>query len=103
DPYIVCGRDPSRSALLFRMAKLGQGRMPHIGSQAVDEAGVRLIRAWIASLKEAPCEPAAHSARIEDRVAVANHDFARLLSSTSGALDLLEALDKLPAAARQEA
>jgi putative heme-binding domain-containing protein len=103
DPYIVCGRDPSRSALLFRMSKLGQGRMPHIGSSAVDEAGVRLIRRWIASLKEAPCEAAAQASRAADKSALSRNDFGRLLASTTGALDLLEALETLPAAARQEA
>jgi len=103
DPFIVCGRDPSRSALLFRMSKLGQGRMPHIGSEAVDEAGVRLIRRWIISLKESPCDPAAHSSRVADKEALARKDFARLLSSTTGALDLLEALETLPASARQDA
>ena len=103
DPYIVCGRDPSRSALLFRMAKLGQGRMPHIGSDAVDEAGVRLIRRWIASLKEAPCEAAAQASRASDKAALSRNDFGRLLSTTTGALDLLEALETLPAPARQEA
>jgi putative heme-binding domain-containing protein len=103
DPYLVCGRDPSRSALLFRMAKLGQGRMPHIGSEAVDEAGVRLIRRWIASLKEGPCEAAAQSVRAADKAALARNDFARLLSSTTGALDLLEALETLPATVRREA
>jgi putative heme-binding domain-containing protein len=103
DPYLVCGQDPSRSALLFRMSKLGQGRMPHIGSDAVDEAGVRLIRRWIASLKEAPCEAAAQAARTADKAALAARDFGRLLSTTTGALDLLDALETLPAPARQEA
>jgi hypothetical protein len=103
DAYIVSGRDPSRSALLFRMSKLGQGRMPHIGSDAVDEAGVRLIRRWIAGLKETPCEAAAQSARAADKSALSRNDLGRLLSSTSGALDLLEALETMPAAARQEA
>jgi putative heme-binding domain-containing protein len=32
------------------MAKLGRGRMPHIGSEMVDEAGLRLIHDWIRQL-----------------------------------------------------
>src|SRR6185503_21088728 len=67
DPFIVAGGDPSRSALLFRVSKLGQGRMPHVGSEAVDEAGVRLLRRWIASIPEAPIESAAQEARAADR------------------------------------
>jgi putative heme-binding domain-containing protein len=32
------------------MAKLGRGRMPHIGSEVVDETGLRLIHDWIRQL-----------------------------------------------------
>jgi len=103
DPYLVSGGDPSRSALLFRISKLGQGRMPHVGSDAVDEAGVRLIRKWIASLPEGPIEPAARDARAADKSALSRNDFDRLLSSTTGALDLLAALDTLPEATRKDA
>jgi len=109
DPYLVCGGDPGRSVLLFRMAKLGQGRMPHIGSEAVDERGVRLIRQWIASLPATPCDPASTPARAKDQVAL-DHvkagqvgDYDALLASSSGALDLLGALGTLPEAARREA
>src|SRR5581483_4101705 len=63
DPYIVCGGDPSRSVLLYRISKLGQGRMPHIGSESVDERGIRLIRDWIGSLPATPCDPAAAAVR----------------------------------------
>ena len=41
---------PSRSVLLYRMAKLGRGRMPHFGSNVVDDDGLRLIFDWILSL-----------------------------------------------------
>jgi putative heme-binding domain-containing protein len=87
DPYLVAGGDPSRSALLFRMAKLGQGRMPHIGSEVVDEAGVKLIARWIASL---PREPGAPSQR---------HD----PSTPSGALAQLLELETLSPAERKQA
>jgi putative heme-binding domain-containing protein len=103
DPYLVAGGDPSRSALLFRVSKLGQGRMPHVGSDAVDEAGVRLLRRWIASLEKAPLEAAAQDARAADRSALARGDVDRLLASPTGALDLLGALDTMPEAARKEA
>ncbi|MEZ6126299.1 MAG: PQQ-dependent sugar dehydrogenase [Planctomycetaceae bacterium] len=41
---------PWNSVLLYRMACLGQGRMPHIGSQMVDASAVKLIHDWIAQL-----------------------------------------------------
>ncbi|HVE42503.1 MAG TPA: PQQ-dependent sugar dehydrogenase [Planctomycetota bacterium] len=103
DPYLIAGGDPSRSALLFRVSKLGQGRMPHVGSEAVDEAGVRLLRRWIASLQEAPIEAAARDARAADKSALARGDVDRLLTSTTGALDLLAALETMAEPARKEA
>jgi putative heme-binding domain-containing protein len=36
------------------MAKLGRGRMPHIGSQLVDEAGLDLVYEWIEGLSGGP-------------------------------------------------
>jgi putative heme-binding domain-containing protein len=42
--------DPYRSVLYYRMAKLGRGRMPHIGSEVVDRRGLRLIHDWIRQL-----------------------------------------------------
>ena len=96
DPFLVCGGDPARSALFYRAAKLGQGRMPHLGSDVVDEAGLRLLARWIASLPAAPGE------RAERRKAVEPGDVDRLLATTTGALDLLVSLETLPEAARAE-
>src|SRR5262249_33512428 len=47
---IVMAGDPYSSTLYYRMAKLGPGRMPHIGSDFVDERGLQLLHDWIASL-----------------------------------------------------
>jgi putative heme-binding domain-containing protein len=47
---ILAPGDPYRSTLYYRMAKLGRGRMPHIGSEIVDERGLRLIHDWIRQL-----------------------------------------------------
>jgi putative heme-binding domain-containing protein len=47
---ILAPADPYRSVLYYRMAKLGSGRMPHIGSEIVDERGLRLIHDWIRRL-----------------------------------------------------
>jgi putative heme-binding domain-containing protein len=76
---IIAPGDPSRSALFFRMAKLGHGRMPHIGSTVVDEEAVALIGRWIEGLGPARSFDAT--------------DAAALLGSTSGALDLMRAID----------
>ena len=52
DACIIKPGDPCASTLYFRMAKFGRDRMPHIGSDRPDEAGLKLIEEWIASLKE---------------------------------------------------
>lgn len=52
DPRLVAAGSPERSALLYRMAKLGGGRMPPIGTNRVDHAGVDLIARWVANLTE---------------------------------------------------
>jgi uncharacterized repeat protein (TIGR03806 family) len=114
--------EPYHSVLLYRMAKLGSGHMPHLGSSLVDADGVRLVRDWIAAL---PRNAAGHDGspsddhqqvrqsldRLQenagkDRVAmVAVID--RFLESTSGALALALALDdparSLPQAVRAAA
>lgn len=50
DAQIVAPGDPFRSTLYYRMSKVGKGRMPHIGSQLVDDRGLRLIYDWIREL-----------------------------------------------------
>ncbi|MEX0689174.1 MAG: PQQ-dependent sugar dehydrogenase [Pirellulales bacterium] len=50
DARVVAPGDPHRSTLWYRMATSGPGRMPHIGPELVDEAGLALVREWIASL-----------------------------------------------------
>jgi len=57
DPFVIAAGDPHRSVLYHRMAKLGPGRMPHFGSQVVDERGLALIRQWIANLPHDGPEP----------------------------------------------
>ena len=48
--HILSPGDPYRSVLYYRMAKLGRGRMPHMGSEVADEAGLRLMHEWIRQL-----------------------------------------------------
>jgi len=102
DAKVVAPGDPYSSVLYFRVAKLGRGRMPHMGSSAVDAAGVKLLHDWIASLPAAgPPDP---SARELDTLLSAPDAAApaidRLLGSVPGTLRLLRALDdnRLPAA-----
>jgi putative heme-binding domain-containing protein len=47
---IIAPGDPYRSVLYYRMAKSGRGRMPHVGSELVDQQGLRLIHDWIAQM-----------------------------------------------------
>jgi putative heme-binding domain-containing protein len=50
DATIIKPGDPCASTLYFRMAKFGRDRMPHIGSEQPDEAGLTLIAQWIAGM-----------------------------------------------------
>jgi putative heme-binding domain-containing protein len=50
DARIIAPGDPFRSVLYFRMAKLGPGHMPHIGTSVVDQRGLSLIHDWIRQL-----------------------------------------------------
>jgi len=107
---LVAPGDPYRSLLLYRMAKLGRGRMPHFGSSVVDTAGVRLIHDWIASLdasslpKNGPQEPASVAGRqrqeqalLEAALKAGPQQLAaiqELLATPSGALRALMALER---------
>jgi putative heme-binding domain-containing protein len=50
DACIIKPGDPAASTLYYRTAKFGRDRMPHIGSDRPDEAGLKLIEQWIISL-----------------------------------------------------
>lgn len=79
DAKILAPGDPYGSVLYYRMAKIGSGRMPHIGSSLVDEQGLRLMNEWIRQLPARPDdlklfdqlmaldEPAALEKEAEDR------------------------------------
>lgn len=103
---IVAPGDPYHSVLWYRMAKLGPGRMPHLGSTEIDRHGLSLIHDWIAGLGTAvnSADPLAskqralHSADLallasaadaQEQAAIAR----RLLATTSGALALVRHLD----------
>jgi len=103
DPYIVCGGDPARSALYYRVSKLGRGRMPHVGSDTVDVDGLRLLDLWIQDLKTVLPSAEAASARSKERGALASRKIDLLLETPSGALDLVRVLPELEPAVRAKA
>ena len=48
---LVAPGAPERSVLALRMAALDANRMPSVGSEAVDEAGLAVVEAWILALE----------------------------------------------------
>ena len=54
DARIIAPGAPEGSVLYYRIAKTGAGRMPRLGSQRVDERGLRLVADWIGHLGNAP-------------------------------------------------
>jgi uncharacterized repeat protein (TIGR03806 family) len=51
DAMLVAPGAPDRSVLLRRLSRRGQGQMPPLGSNRVDESAVRMFHTWIAQLK----------------------------------------------------
>lgn len=120
DARIIAPGDPLRSILYLRVSKLGRGRMPHIGSEVVDNAAAALMRDWISFLPGsdtpiASLSEAQKHTRIEARANVAELEnagdvippglLARSLASPSTALHLQHRLDadnsRFSAAARK--
>jgi hypothetical protein len=98
---VIAPGDPYRSTLFYRINTEGLGRMPHIGSRFVDEAGVRLLRDWIRSVQARASDDSdgrrRAKARGRKRDAVRrNHErktrrpLTKLLANTSGCLALLD-------------
>jgi putative heme-binding domain-containing protein len=83
---IIAPGQPTRSLLLYRMAKLGYARMPYIGSQVVDGFGIDLISQWIGSL---PRNSAASSPSVVAASDVNSQSLRNLLTTTEGALALV--------------
>lgn len=117
DARVVSPGDPSRSVLLYRICKLGNGHMPHIGATEIDRTGLELICEWIRQIppkpfRETPDDQVVGEYRNQASTALErlmqmddsiHHAEAVncLLSSTNGALMLLRAVDDktLPSAA----
>ncbi len=106
DARVVASGDPLRSVLLYRMAKAGRGHMPQFGPTLVDDAGIRIVHDWIASLPtDAPGDSAVSTELSSlreandpsERTKIINH----LLSSVPGAIGLSVAcVGELPADVR---
>src|SRR4051812_21318845 len=105
DARVIAPGDPYRSVLLYRMSKLGSGRMPHIGSTEVDREGVELLYEWLSRMpKPAPADESMskrRGAELADLERLRHDDqpkgraevIDRLLTSTSAALILLRSID----------
>jgi uncharacterized repeat protein (TIGR03806 family) len=94
DARLVAPGHPERSVLLYRLAKLGVGHMPQLGTAQLDRAGIRLLHDWISSLPSntlaLPINPLAD---VSADAANAGEIVNEILSSTSGALRVLQAID----------
>jgi len=101
---VISPGEPDRSVLLYRMSKLGPGRMPHAGSTQFDAQGAALIHDWIAAMppSEEPPSPYDEStirgdlmlAAVESPGPLSNQAVETLLSSTTGAMRLFWAMEK---------
>ena len=106
DAKIIAPGDPFGSVLYFRMAKLGPGHMPYIGSSVIDQQGLELIHDWIRQLPTRPDDQtllerlvALGDGAAEERERLIDE----LLSNTNRAALLARAMNqrKLPGAAQQ--
>ncbi len=102
---VVAPGDPYRSILYYRMAKLGQGRMPHFGSKVVDMEGLKLIHDWIRQIPEDESVPDSVRNLREEQQEVLQEIISgktseltraidKLLCSPSGALMVMSAIDR---------
>jgi putative heme-binding domain-containing protein len=86
DARVIAKGDPFRSALYYRISKIGRSRMPHLASYRVDREGVELIYQWIRNMV---------SPGLEDTFNFSARNFREKgLISTSGALRYLRAVDR---------
>ena len=87
-PQLITPGDPWNSVLAVRMAKMGSGHMPLIGSQEIDVAGLKVIEDWIARLPSKSDAPKPWTDVRWDRAMV-----ERELALVSGAMRLRRAID----------
>jgi putative heme-binding domain-containing protein len=105
---VIAPGDPAASLLFYRVAKLGQGRMPHIGSKQVDVKGLKMLSEWIHALPESysiRTNANSNFDSLREQQRIAHDQFRRandptsaaaesglntLLSTPSGAITLLQ-------------
>ena len=85
---IITPGDPYSSILYFRMAKLGGGHMPRIGSREADPGGLQLIHDWIAAMPTASSPPSFDKDFQTVEGEPSDETVRELLSSTRTALAL---------------
>jgi uncharacterized repeat protein (TIGR03806 family) len=97
DAKIIAPGDPFASVLLYRFAKLGSGRMPHVGSRLTDQRGLDLMHDWIVNFR-------APNAQTDEPPASAHAEYASplaaLQSAGSSAAERKQAIEQLLASTR---
>lgn len=96
DPKVIAPGEPHRSVLLYRMAKFGRGRMPHLGSEVPDPHGVALIQEWIRGLPGGP----PNALPPVDLPGLTEAELHKVLAAPGPALDAAARYGRLPADAR---
>lgn len=100
DARIINPGDPAGSVLLYRTAKLGGGRMPRIGSAAVDERAVTMLGDWIERMPRPSGSPAPTHTNLSALTAPGGSSaslaarLTEVLATTRGALALVRAIDR---------
>jgi putative heme-binding domain-containing protein len=89
---------PHRSVLNYRVSTLAGGRMPRVGSHQFDVQGTQLLRDWIGSLQptNSDDDPITHSVMelVAGNAENVQGTIDELLGSTSGALAIMDAIDR---------
>lgn len=102
EPKIIAPGDPARSVLIYRMAATGSGHMPYLGSRLVHDEGLRLVSAWIESMRPDPEKiplPVQHQRQreqtlLKDATNGSSNGLDELLASSSGALSVALAINR---------
>ncbi len=96
---LIATGDPDRSVILYRLSKLGHGRMPILGSTVVDERALKLFRHWIQGLPGAEDAPPVTDSKKLLQAVQSDDDAERsratneLLGTVEGAMAALSAVD----------
>ena len=105
---LVAPGDPYRSVLFYRLAKLGNGRMPRAGSQIIDVRGLQLVHDWIRQMSPADNQTSRSKDKFDAKIQAAENVLrnpsslsdsriaaGQLLESTLGALALSWTLENM--------